>query len=226
MADNKYCTLADVTGLADEYTVPTGYSDADVNVIILEMSQWIDAVTGSHWGSTAATFIVDGRGSELLRLDQKTSWPIVSITQIQRRDSYANADDFDSNGEVLDSDNYRVSDSRRAVQTIEGTTARGAIAAPGTWVRGTGNYKITGVFGQSEVPKGIVFACTLLVRERMSPGASRKFEDMQSERWPDGYSYARRQLIQSEVEVMTGYPAVDRLLVPFRMNDFGFVPLM
>lgn len=226
MADFKYCTKADVTGLADEFSIPAGYSDEDVDAIITEMSQWIDAVTGNHWGKTNASFILDGRGTELLRLDQKTSWPIVSLTSIQRRDNYANADDFDANGDTLDLNNYRISNSRRAIQTIEGTTARNALAAPGTFVKGTGNYKVTGVFGQAEVPKSIVFACVLLTRERMSPGASRKFEDMQTERWPDGYSYARRQIIPSESDVLTGYPAVDRLLGPFRTNEFGFVPLL
>jgi len=202
-----YAVVADVTGDGAEFTLPSGWVDADVTAAIAVAQERVDALTRDHWVATTLALILSGDGGDLLELRQVTHWPCISITQIEYREDYDSSDTFTDDGEVVPADDYALSKSRRAI-----------IRSPETsnvWVSGLNNYKVTGTFGRATTPRNIKRATVLLTREHMSPGYLVEFEVPYSEWFPDGYRYIGQLPNKTQQNSYTGYPVVDALLEPF-----------
>lgn len=229
--DDAYCQKADVVGLGSEFTIPAAWTDAEVDVAIVDASQQIDAVCGDHFGSTAVVLIVDGSGDEYLDLSLVTGWTALSISEVMFRESYdPNENTFDTAGTVIDTTSFAITDGKHALLKFQAdSTLRVLVTTEPRWVKGVKNYRITGTFGRSFLPKAITRACALLVRERITPGSTADLTELKSERFPDGYQYTRVDrgdpFGSSALtdKSLTGYPAVDNLLAPFVEDNPTFV---
>lgn len=228
--DDAYCQKVDVVGLGEEFTIPAAWTDADVDATIVEATRQIDSVCGDHFGSSTAIIIVDGSGTRYLDLRNVLSWALISVTSIFRRNTYAATDDFAANGAQLDDDAYAIADSKNALVKVlaDDSSLRGIATTSPVWIAGTKNYRIEGEFGRNVIPPDIRFACALLVRERITPGSSQRYEALRSERFPDGYAYQRPIQAPSIARAnitLTGYPAIDDRLRPFVIEDPVFVAI-
>lgn len=215
-----YCTKADITGLGEEFTIPDAFTDADIDQVIADVTNVINKYTGDNFNLVSQALIFDGPGKHTLHLTRKTPLRLLSITQIQYRDAYKSTDNFDADGSVLNADTYvpyshyveryendevRNSASNVLVTNMFGETiAKGAI-----WLKGSKNYKITGTWGHSSVPKGIKWITVMMARERITPGSTAQYAMKQSERWID-YSYSTPY--PGLIPVVTGIQAVDQIL--------------
>jgi len=219
MADvTSYCSKTDVQTLIGAFTIPDAWSDALVTDSIARQSERINGLTGCFFGLKEITLVVDGSGGEFLRLLNYTDWPMVSITDVYYREAYANADDFESDGTLQSTDKFRISRSKHSLQRIVAQDLRGLANTDPVWIRGVGNYRVKGMFGYNEIPKSIEAACVLLVREEMTPGTLAAMEFMESERWPDGYSYTKGKATQAatpSLPVSSGSALIDSWLSGF-----------
>lgn len=217
---NAYCTVNDISdAIGGGFTVPAAWS-ADTNAQltreIVRQSERIDVLTSSWFGQASVKQEMSGDGESLLLVSDYISHPIVSITQVLFRDTYADSYDWDTDGIVVNADTYMISKSRRAVIKIKGSTVRasGGSVNP-KWLRGNNNYRIEAVFGLAAIPFQIELAAILLVREMITPGHAEKWAAAYKEEdFPDGYRI-KRAISEGEVESLTSIPMVDRLLKPF-----------
>jgi len=236
--ESRYASQSDLAGLGGEFTAPSGWSDGDLDIELQRSSRFIDNVTGTHFSSTDLVLTLDGMGTQRLWTRRVTTWPIVSISEIKwRKDISDDFDNADDDVEIVVANDWTIGRSRRYIERIDTETGEAGLdeayrrthyAFYGTysrrrsqpvWARGHRNYRVTGKFGRKTVPTPIVWACVLLTRERLSPGSIARYEEFDSERFSDGYSYTRpgrgmsaQQALQGRT---TGYEVVDRLLVPF-----------
>ena len=94
-----YAAKADIVGLGEEFTIPAAWSDVDVAAAIVEEGARIDLATSRHFSLLEEmSVIVNGNNTALLFLSEFTSHSIVSVDQIQYRDDFNQADDFDAEG--------------------------------------------------------------------------------------------------------------------------------
>ncbi len=222
VGDNAYCSVADITDLLGGFTVPAAWGDSEVEDAIIASSQIIGSLTRTHWGKTTLTFELSGEGDEYLQFSRFTEWPIISITSVRNKQVYVNGQSWSASDD-LDADSYRIAESRRGLYRVANLSARvtGAIDLPlnkAIWRRGHLNYQIIGVFGNNEIIEPVIAACVFMVRDRITPGTSLKYETAAVERWPDGYSVDRRTQSRGSgagLEQLTGSPVVDGLLRPF-----------
>lgn len=209
----------DVVAPSSEWAWPSAISTAEKTAAIQQACDMIDQVTRSHWEPTAKTLFISGDGTDTLDIFKRLTWPIVTITEIYYRDVYTASDDFDTTGTLVASTDYRVSLSRRSIRRIHGTRFRsggGISSIAPIWVWGDENYRVKGTFGRANTPTGIVLATKLLTRELVDPGSTADHASVQSEKWADGYSYVRSGgPTARNPERLTGYPAVDDILIQF-----------
>lgn len=214
-----YVEPTDVSGIGGEFSWPDGWdTDDKKDAEIARAQERIDQVTRSHWESTARTLYLDGDGTPILSTLKALRWPIISVTNVYRRDVYDADDNFEADGELIDENDYLISFSRRALRRVAPTTIRGGgDGYSPIWIRGDLNYRVKGAFGRTETPEGIKLATILLVREQVMPGASNEYASFISERWPDGYEYRRMgsDTRGAAIAMLTGYPAVDSILQRF-----------
>lgn len=221
-----YITATEVTGNGGEFTWPSGWdSDAKKNAEIARAQERIDQVTRDHWEPSTRTLYLSGDATNTLITRKVLRWPIISVTNVYHRSVYAASDNFEAAGELIDEDDYMISDSRRALIRVAPTTVRGgADGVQPIWLAGYHNYRVVGSFGRATTPEGIKLACILLTRELVKPGSSKKYVSFISEKWPDGYEYRRTgsDTRGSSRPILTGYPAVDDILYPFVLK----IPVM
>jgi len=209
---------ADITGLGSEFSVPSAWSDADVLTVVEEMEDQVDQLTRDRWDILSRSYILDGTGKTNLYFAQKTLFRCLSITSVSWRKEYDYSDTFAADGEAVAEDSYRRHPyfCERLQNSPE---TRRYLTEQGVWERGRQNYKITGTWGHSSVPKGIKRAVVLLVRERITPGSTEDETPMESEQWSD-YKYVVRGTAASRsagrgIPILSGYPSVDRILSRF-----------
>lgn len=229
MPDPTYCTKADITGLASEFTIPAAYSDADVLEIIAEQMQVIDSLCRTHFASITRSFILSGSGEPTLSFRSKTQLKAQSITSVQYREAFAQTDDFAVNGTLEDATSYGLLPSRTGLERLSYSSTRTSMemryddyVIPPVWVKGNSNYKVTGVFGYAYTPRPIRTACVMLCREAMQAGyILANLEPKVSEKFADGYSYQTIQSVRQAVtkaEQLTGFQSIDNMLLPYRNN--------
>lgn len=227
--DTPYCTKADISGVVSEFTIPAGFSDAEIDSIIQEQTQVIDSLCRDHFSPTTRSFILSGNGTPNLSFRAVTQLRSSAITKVQYREVFSQLDTFDTSGTTEDTTSYALSSSRRILVKmassdfrVDPTTMFNQLEGVPVWVKGVRNYKITGTFGWSFIPKAISRACIWLCRDAMSPGyIMKKVEPKVMEKFADGYSYATIQSVRqavSKIEQLTGYQSVDSLLLPYRNN--------
>lgn len=223
--DNAYAQVADVSSYGGStFDVPAGVELSDIQSALMTSTQRIAAACRDHFGLSLRTLILNGHGTPYLDMTQRMTWPCVSVSSVYYRNTYADGDDFETNGELVDADYYAVSGSRRMLVKISGQTFRtsGSIDSC-EWVRGIRNYRVRGYFGRSEIPEPIRWACVLLARELITPGSSDQYAALSSERFPDGYSYEVAASSPSSSSagglMLTGVAAVDNLLRRGFVND-------
>lgn len=213
-----YITKADVEGLLGAFAIPahwTADSDAFLNLAIARAEQAIEAFTRNRFEQTSRTLLLSGDGTEYLPTIPITSWPISSIASIRVRDSIA--DDFDDDGDAVDSDDYCISQSRHSVYREDDV-----------WEKGVKNYRVRATFGYATVPGNVKRAAVILVQEEITPGTSQGFSRMDSESFPDGYSYKRSDRGRMAIPSMgstTGIPLVDSMLAPYQCGLPGMFRL-
>jgi len=207
-----YIVKADVTGLLGSFTIPahwTADSDAYLNLAITRATKKIDRFTRCRFEVTRRTITLKGDGTHVLLTMQRTYWPINSIHSIVERAAYDET--FADDGETVDSDNYDVHASRRAIENHYATWAQAAFY----------NFQADISFGYTETPPEIKQAAVLLVQEEITPGTIEKVGQFDSEKFPDGYSYTRSagaDRIVSKTGSTTGFGFVDDLLKPFQFK--------
>lgn len=217
----SYIVAADVEAPNDEFTWPSGITEGEKTALIVTAQERIEQVTHEKWEETGPiSHLLSGDGTPTLELRHVTSWPIVSITQIEHRNEYAYADNFATVGSIVDQDDYSISDSKRVIIRVSPTTIRGGFSGLGPiWLQGHKNYKLTGTFGHVNTPEGIKRACILLTREYAVPGSTVKYDNVVSETFADGYKYMTAAGIKSGigqvVPNLTGIRAVDIILKDF-----------
>ena len=218
-----YIVEADIEeSLGAAFTIPSPYADTEqlITDAIKRASDAIDIATRSHFESQSRTLILDGDGTRTLDVWRATTWPIISITSITYREDPE--DDWDS-ANILTADTEYVLNrkTRRSVIRITNKTDRSVIRSSvggreNAWLMGVQNYRLIAAFGYSNVPEGIRKAAVLLVREEMDPGYIEGFEQLQSERFADGYGYTRAtKSAGPSAGGSTGHPVVDNLLRSF-----------
>lgn len=215
-----YCTETHIIGYGEEFAIPDDWNSGDISNVIEEESRRIDALTGQRFEPINLTLFVNGSGTPHLPLVDYTSLPINSITNVYRRDSFPGdgVDDFEANGELIGVTTYTITPSKQALERVESESIRGYAASGQNWQKGFKNYRVKGAFGWSSVPEPIRLACALMVRERMTPGSSKRYERFVRESYPDGYSYERSTGNNDPSRTtppLTGITVVDRLLYPF-----------
>lgn len=215
-----YLTAAEVVteGIPIGFSWPSALTEDQKTAIVADAQERIEQVTNEKWEETSSiSHLVSGDGTDLLELKRVTSWPLVSITQIQHRSTYANSDDFDANGTIVDADDYSISPSKRSILRVKPTTIRGGLSGLGPiWLQGHKNYKVTGTFGHVTTPEGIKRATARMAMEIAEPGVTDQLTGVVSETHPDGYKYVTAAGIKTGiggvVPLLTGIYAVDMLL--------------
>jgi len=216
MASRYGVAVADIVGAGSEFTQPAAWTDAEVLSLIEEMEDWVDELTNDKWDSNSRAYVFDGTGQKYLFLTEKTRLRCLSVTNVVYRSDYA--DSFDSDGTTCDSDSY-IRYNHLLVRVSTNETTR-LITEEGVWERGRQNYRVTGTWGHASVPVAIKRAVVLLVRERITPGSSMSEAPLAEEQWAD-YRYRLREASATSdskkgVPILSGYPAVDRLLMRHR----------
>jgi hypothetical protein len=214
-----YATSADIADYSRPFEVPDEWTDDKLDDAILDAGAFIDAVTREHFEPKAKQLILNGKGGRVLRTVQRTHMPIVAITQVQSRNTYDKTDNFDEVGAVVPDDQYRISESRRALIKVKALTLRsGLMLQQPIWLHGEHNYKVTGTFGRANTPKLIKLATVWLVREQIVPGYVSELEQPIQEMFPDGYMYIlfrERSISETSLIPLTGYRMVDTILRPY-----------
>ena len=216
MASRYGVTKTDIQGPAGGFSVPAGWSDEEVVTLIEEAEAWVDALTNDRWDELSWAFTFDGTGGVYLFYQQKTRLRCLAISGIQFRSSFDPTDNFDDDGETLATDSYIR--HKRFVARVDVSESTRLVTEKGVWEKGHQNYKVTGTWGHSSVPWGIKHAVVLLCRETITPGSSRSEALLAEEAWAD-YRYkiqASATAAEKGVPVLSGYPAVDKILARYR----------
>lgn len=213
-----YITEVDVSELLGEFDIPASWKTnfgsgtelTGLEKAIARAKESIDRATGAIFETVQRSFILNGNDTIYLSLLPMTKLPIVSVQEIMQRDSLG--DSFDVDGTLIESDTYYVDDSRRFI-----IRPIGDWHSSGGWKRGHQNFRVRATIGKDGVPEIVKKAAVLLVREEIQPGYIQAFEQMSSESFADGYSYARNDARHTPVNAAlhtTGHAYVDALLVP------------
>lgn len=207
-----YITYTDVQSLiGNPFTIPESYaasSYAKTAQAIARATEKIDAFTGQHFEPVNRMLVLSGDGTDMLSIMTITTWGLASVTEILQKDNYSAT--FDVDGYAIDAAAYRIHESRRFVQRIDGDV----------WTAGQGNFRMTAAFGKATVPPVIKQAAVLLVRNEMEPGHIDGWMPMYQESFPDGYSYMRAVEsgnVRTTSPLTTGHTFVDQLLLAYRM---------
>lgn len=202
-----YADAADVAGISSEFSLPAGWDASEVPAVVAAVQERIDQLTRDHWEPSSLDLVLSGDGTTILEFAHVTKWPAISISQVQYREDYDSTDTFDSDGEILDADNYCLSKSRRSLLRSPNSS--------GVWVSGMENYKVAGSFGRTNIPEGIKRLTVLLAREHIKPGYLVEITEPQSEWYPDGYRWIASQNRVGKRTSYTGYSVVDDLIEAF-----------
>jgi len=214
-----YATKTDIQTLIGSFTIPAAYTDEILAASILRAMAKIDSFTGNTWESIERVLYLQGDGTDTLSLMRVTQWAARSIQAIYYRTDIT--EDFE---DLVDSDTYMLSDSRRHIKRTgyaNSVSARLGIGSI-TWDKSAGrNYLVEATFGTLTTPAVITEATVLLVRNEISPGHVDEWLPMYSERFPDGYSFVRKsssnvqKLSTGRGNITTGHQFVDGMLAPY-----------
>jgi hypothetical protein len=212
-AIDVYASVADARA---EGIAVTEASDERLLALLDEATRLIDRVTGWFFEARDASLRLDGRGTPSLELPV----PPIRLTRLVLNDSELS---------LLPRD-----------LVIVGAPVHAGFDAPRltlrhgrVFTRGQGNVVVEGRFGYTEgdgsaqgrTPLAIRRACLLLVLRNLAPLASDAATEARSA-WRILEERTRDQSVRfspvSSAVVLTGYPEVDELLVPYvRPSPFG-----
>lgn len=211
-----YITLSEVQNLiGDAFTVPSAWTTGAegsrrIDVAIATAKEQIDSATKNTFEAVARTLILNGDNTDLLSTASISRWPLASIAQIKIRTNYD--DDFDTQGVLVATNAYCISDSLRSIMRLDGDI----------WEYGIKNIRLRASFGRNAIPGPVKEAAVLLVREKIQPGYSLDWAQKQSEHFSDGYSYSLQGGNSSTHKYggpCTGYEAVDVRLAPYVLGN-------
>jgi hypothetical protein len=205
---SAYISSSDIEERLGDFTIPAPWTtEANLNALIEEMSSLVENVTGQKFETASRTLYVTGNGmSKTMSIIHQTTWPILSVTSIHRRQSREDAYDLE-----IESTAYEIAPSRHSI-TLDYPWKKSVLK----------NYKVVAVLGAYKVPELVVTALVLLCQERMVPGTIDGFDgNFTSEKYPDGYSYTRPSGT-AKVRAggaTTGYPLIDKWLAAHRVTS-------
>ena len=141
----------------------TEYESLNIGIYLESASDYIERLTGRSWGEGSSTKLYNGDGGNSLYID-----PTTTITLVER---------LDKTGAVLDTLDL----SYVSLWPLNKDIKTSIIYKSGRFVKGYGNYRVTGV-ADSVVPSVIKHATALLVADRLGNPDNIKAESI------EGYS--------------------------------------
>jgi hypothetical protein len=202
-----YCAKADISGLGDEFTIPSAWSDSDIDNLIIaiqeDVNDWLD---DDFTGTKTLTLIVDGTGDGILFTRPHTKMPIVQLSLIVWRESNLVA--FDPAINSWSTVDYY---ANKYYVEATGKDYRGSARyfTKSKFIKGIRNYEIIGTFGHSAVPNYVKQMTVMLCRERIQQGYLASL-DINSEAWVDyKVTFASNK---KDVPVYSGFPTIDAII--------------